>query len=95
MTGFSWEFSARSLKSRWIIHRIVAEPGDVSLIARIEENWSSGLLPVFVINKISLFEGAILQESKVIDLQCEKRKQKDSIMRAPCGYGVEEQCYVS
>lgn len=50
------------------IYSIVAEPGDVAFIASVEQNRSPGLLPVFVSNKVSLLEGAILQESKMINL---------------------------
>lgn len=48
---------------------IVAEPGDVALITGVEQNRSSRLLPVLVSYKVPLFEGAILQESKVINLE--------------------------
>lgn len=58
-------------KALWNAHGIVAEPGDVSFIAGVEENRSSRLLPVLVSNEVSLLEGAILQESKVINLLCE------------------------
>lgn len=64
---FTETFSAR-WKALWNAHGIVAEPGDVSFVACVEENRSSWLLPVLVSNEVSLLEGAILQESKVINL---------------------------
>lgn len=70
MRDVGWDFRCM-LKSRWNAHSIVAEPGDVSFVAGVEENRSSWLLPVFVSNEVSLLEGAILQESKVINLLCE------------------------
>lgn len=44
----------------WDLYSIVAEPGDVAFIARVEQNGSIGLLPVFVCHQVSLFEGAVL-----------------------------------
>lgn len=46
--------------NKWDTYSIVAEPGDVTFIASVEQNRSSRLLPVFVSHKVSLFEGAIL-----------------------------------
>lgn len=51
------------------IYSIVAEPGDVAFIASVEQNRSCGLLPLFVSHKVSLLEGAILQESKMVNLK--------------------------
>lgn len=50
------------------IYSVVAEPGYVAFISSIEQNRSSRLLPVFVRQKVSLFEGAILKESKMVNL---------------------------
>lgn len=55
--------------SSWGIYCIVAEPGDVAFIPSVEQNRSSRMLPVFVSHEVSLFEGAILEESKVINLK--------------------------
>lgn len=41
-------------------YSVVAEPGDVALIAGVEQNGSSGLLPVSVCHEIPLFERAVL-----------------------------------
>lgn len=53
---------------RWDAHSVVAEPGDVALVASVEQNGSPGLLPVFVGHKVPLFEGAILEETEMINL---------------------------
>lgn len=50
------------------IYSVVAEPGDLAFVAGVEQNRSSGLLPVLISHEVSLFEGAVLQESKVINL---------------------------
>lgn len=50
-------------------YSIVAEPGDIAFIASVEQNRSCRLLPVLVSHKVSLLEGAILQEPKVINLK--------------------------
>lgn len=47
---------------------VVAEPGDVSFISGVEQNRSIWLVPVFVSHKVSLLKGAVLKESKVINL---------------------------
>lgn len=54
------------------VYSIVAEPGDVSLIACVEQNGASFLMPVLVSNKVPLLESAILQEAKMVNLQWEK-----------------------
>lgn len=51
------------------IYGVVAEPGDVAFIAGVEQNGSIGLMPVFVSYKVPLFEGGVLEESKMINLQ--------------------------
>ncbi len=50
------------------IYSVVTEPRDVSFIARIKQDWASFLVPVLVIKKIPLFECAILQKAKMVNL---------------------------
>lgn len=47
---------------------VVAEPSNVSFIPSVEEDWAANLMPVLVVKKISLLEGAVLKKSKVINL---------------------------
>lgn len=49
-------------------YRVVTEPCDVSFIASVKQNWALCLVPVLVVDKVPLFERAILQKPKVIDL---------------------------
>lgn len=60
-------------------YSVVTEPGDVSFIAGVKQNWPIFLVPVLVVDKVPLLECAILQKPKMIDLW--KNRNQNSISR--------------